>query len=40
MQTAIDEDLLHAGLGEELKSILDQGSIGEREEALENNVRL
>lgn len=40
MQTAVDEDLLYAGMGEELKSILDQGSVGKREEALENTVRL
>lgn len=40
MQTAVDEDLLNARMGEELKSILDQGSVGKREEALGNTVRL
>ncbi len=40
MQTAVDVDLLHAGTGEELKSIFDQGSVGKWEEALEYTVRL
>lgn len=40
MQAAVDEDLLHARMREELKRILNQRSVGKREEALENIVRL
>lgn len=34
MCAAVDIDLFHAGIGEELKSVLDQRSVGEGEQAL------